>query len=449
MQRSLAVGAGTALFVRGACLSGSAPIRALRLVVDGRTEPVAAHGLNLGAPGTFWAIHPVGAIREPRRLELALEASLADGTTIRRDLPATELCHSSEWAAVDAPVPPGDAPLVAICMATYEPRAELFRHQIESIRAQSHERWICVISDDRSSAEAFERIRSIAAEDPRFVVSSAPARLGPYRNFERALAMAPAAATHVALADQDDFWHSDKLATLLERIGDAKLVYADMRILSESGEVLAGSFWGKRRNNFTNLGSLLLANTVTGAASLFRRDLLELVLPFPPPTPDAFHDQWLAAVALASGAIAYVDRPLHDYVQHEASVLGHAATVRRYRPARLVEPLHPRRTVAAVAEHARRSYELNVMRIALLASALEARLGARLRGRKKRAVRRLARLGSTRAPVVWLALRSLRPLAGRSETVGIEFSVLAAVGWRELTRRRAARRAASRPGRSE
>ena len=72
------------------------------------------------------------------------------------------------------------------------------------------------------------------------------------------------------------------------------------------------------------MASLLVANTVTGAASLFRRELLDLALPFPPRHGTPYHDHWLAAVALASGRIAYVDRPLYDYVQHRDAALGHA-----------------------------------------------------------------------------------------------------------------------------
>ena len=35
-----------------------------------------------------------------------------------------------------------------------------------------------------------------------------------------------------------------------------------------------------------------------------------------------YHDHWLALVALAGGDLAYVDRPLYDYVQHRAAVQG-------------------------------------------------------------------------------------------------------------------------------
>ena len=45
--------------------------------------------------------------------------------------------------------------------------------------------------------------------------------------------------------------------------------------------------------------------------------------------PDApgvpFHDHWLGLVAMASGDVAYVDRPLYDYVQHPGAVFGPVA----------------------------------------------------------------------------------------------------------------------------
>ena len=80
--------------------------------------------------------------------------------------------------------------------------------------------------------------------------------------------------------------------------------------------MLAATYWTERRNNHTNLLSLLIANTITGAASLFRRELVDgrcRSREFPR---TQYHDHWLALVALSMGDIAYVDRPLYDYVQH-------------------------------------------------------------------------------------------------------------------------------------
>ena len=194
-------------------------------------------------------------------------------------------------------------------MTTCDPPLALFRRQIESIRAQTHPDWVCVISDDCSQPERFAAIQEVLGDDPRFLLSRGSHRLGFYRNFERALALAPAGASHVALADQDDRWHPDKLATLLAELGDAQLVYSDARVVDGDGRVLADSYWGRRSNNHSDLLSLLVANSVTGAASLFPASLLRDALPFPPAQFAHFHDHWLALVALSLGDIAFVERP--------------------------------------------------------------------------------------------------------------------------------------------
>ena len=213
-------------------------------------------------------------------------------------------------------------------MTTHEPPLELLARQLDSIREQTHRNWVCVISDDCSSPERFAAIEAAVADEPRFVLSRSAGRLGFYRNFERALSLAPAGAEYVALADQDDAWHPDKLATLLAEIGDARLIYSDARVIDRDGRVIAETYWGRRSNNHSSLLSLLVANSVTGAASLFPAALLEDALPFPPAQFAHFHDHWLALVALSLGDIAFVDRPLYDYVQHGDAALGHAAANR-------------------------------------------------------------------------------------------------------------------------
>jgi glycosyltransferase involved in cell wall biosynthesis len=319
-------------------------------------------------------------------------------------------------------------PLVAICMATHEPPDVLFEKQIESIRRQTHSRFICIISDDASSDRAWELIQRKAASDPRFSVSRTSTRLGFYGNFERSLSLVPPEAAYVALADQDDVWHEDKLAVLVAAIeaSGAELVYSDMAIVDESGLELRTSYWGDRRNAATDLGSLLLMNTVTGASSLFRRGLLDDALPFPPKVGSAYHDHWLACVALARGPIEYVDRPLYAYVQHGANVGGAFSPSPDYRGG-LVHAFgravrSPRRRLRSTFDHAG-TYAGEGARVELFAQTLGLRLGDRLRGSKQAAVRHASRL---RAPssVIWLLSRSARDLRGHSETLGAELQIL-------------------------
>ena len=277
-------------------------------------DPFATEGIDLD-PGSavdpqlrsyrsgFWGVAPVPASDPGRPVELSVRARLDDGRTASAPIASIQRVGAIAAPLAD-PRPPAGADraggeLVAICMATYNPPPELFAAQIASIRAQTHGNWICVISDDRSSDTGLETIQREVGADPRFVVSVAPRRLGFYNNFERALALAPRAARFVAMADQDDRWYPDKLERLLGAIGDAKLVYSDQRVIARDGELLSDTYWSQRRNNHSDLLSLLVANSVTGAASLLRSELLDVVLPFPPPQFAHFHDHWVALVARA------------------------------------------------------------------------------------------------------------------------------------------------------
>ena len=391
----VAVGAGTALFVAGWCYSPEARLRSVRLVVDGQPQGLSAHGMPrldvyraLEHPNSyrsgFWGIARIAG-RDRGEIDLRLLGDLEGGGPEEAVLARIPVAPAPSRAALRPPAP-SDGPLVAICMATYEPAGDLFARQVSSIRAQTHRNWVCVISDDCSEPERFAAITSEIGDDPRFVVSRSPRRLGFYANFERALSMAPVDAEYVAMADQDDAWYSDKLATLLAGIRDAQLVYSDARIVDRSGSVIADSYWGRRRNNHSDLLSLLVANAVTGAASLFRRDLLEYTLPFPPAQFTHFHDHWVGLTALALGDIAYVDRPLYDYVQHGDASLGHAAANRVTALRDRLSRLHgdPRERVRMWRMH----YFVDVARLMQFATVLRMRCGTRMTSDKRRVLDR-------------------------------------------------------------
>ena len=352
----MGVGAGTAVFVCGWCFCPRARVRSLSFVVDGEIQPVTAQLMPRG--DVFKALHPridpygTRGLQERSRLGRGSRAAQLPERLLGpgEDRAATRAGRAATWfyelssrtatrsrpssagspsKAPDTPLraeppEPGGGPFVAVCMATFNPPPHLLRRQLDSIRAQTHRNWVCVISDDCSSPESIAAIEEAVAGDPRFIVSRSPERLRFYRNFERALALAPANADYVAMSDQDDFWHPDKLETLLDAIGGSQLVFSDARIIDREGEVISDTYWSIRRPNHQNLLSLLMANSVTGAASLFRRDVLDYALPFPPRQFSHFHDHWIGLVARVLGEVAFVERPLYDYVQHGNAVLGHA-----------------------------------------------------------------------------------------------------------------------------
>jgi glycosyltransferase involved in cell wall biosynthesis len=216
--------------------------------------------------------------------------------------------------------------LLVICMATYNPNESRFRRQIESIIQQDYTNWICIVCDDSSGEDRKKYMHDILAQDPRFFLVENPPNLGFYHNFERCLELVPSAAKYVALADQDDYWYPNKLSECLRKlVGKTQLVYSDMRIVHENGTVLAETYWKNRKNYYKTLDIdlLAIANTVTGAASVFRAELLDKILPFPPRYGNIFHDKWIAIIAAESGGIEYVNNVLYDYIQGEENVIGH------------------------------------------------------------------------------------------------------------------------------
>src|SRR5919108_2844714 len=278
--------------------------------------------------------------------------------------------------------------LVAVCLATHRPDSDLLRRQLASLDAQTHRDVGLVRGDDGGGG-------------------------GAYRAFERCLARVPADARHVAPCDQDDVWHPDKLAVLvdaLERTG-ALLAYSDLRIVRPDGAVVSATYWTDRDNGSGDLGDLLATNVVTGAASLLRREVLDVALPFPREVDGSYHDHWLALCALALGDLAYVDRPLVDYVQHGANLVGHAE--RRRRTSRH-GPHAPR---APLAERARRDRERHVVRPQVMGRALLARAGDRMAPAKRRAAERAARGDATWADVARLVALAAREQARPRRTL--------------------------------
>jgi glycosyltransferase involved in cell wall biosynthesis len=369
------------------------------------------------------------------KVSLLIRAHLEDGEVCTKLLGEIEVTGE----VPSAPVRRDDG-LIAICMATFDPDINLLRTQLSSIRAQTDRNWVCLISDDNSSREHYAEIEGATAGDPRFVLSRSPQQAGFYRNFERALKMVPPEADLIALCDQDDRWYPEKLDTLRQALGDAQLVYSDTRLVDTGGRVVRESLWQGRHPNHTNFGSLLISNTIGGSASLFRRGVMEAALPFPEGPGWEFHDHWLGLVAIACGGIKYLNAPLFDYVQHRGAITGQVAVEDSPSPRRNRRI----RDRLQIFTRWRAVYFGSYIHLVTQANALLARCGDQLRPEQRATVRRLVAAERRLLPLVWLATRSQRPLIGRNETMGTEWSLIKGILWRRLLPLRIGRR--QRPG---
>lgn len=213
---------------------------------------------------------------------------------------------------------------ISVCMATYN-GGRFVREQLESILSQlpmavAGEKCAeVIIADDGSSDDTLDIIRDLG--DLRVNVLPQGNHLGPVYNFERALQAA--SGDVIFLADQDDVWLPKKVDKMLEALGFDGATFAanapllavhDSKVINGEGKVIGESMWTARPYKpgvFANW----LRNTFTGCCLAFRRELLEMALPFPKNLP--MHDQWLGVLAERKNGVVAVPEKLISYRVHK------------------------------------------------------------------------------------------------------------------------------------
>jgi glycosyltransferase involved in cell wall biosynthesis len=220
---------------------------------------------------------------------------------------------------------------VALCTRN---GASHLEQQLASIFAQTLLPDEIVVSDDASSDETVPIVRAAfdgaaGRRRPRLLLIQNPEPLGVTANFEQALRSC--SSELIALCDQDDAWHENRLSAAVEVL-DARpeidLLYSDARLVDANGEPLGYSLFealdvspAEREavSSGSGLGALLRRNLVTGATTIVRRELVQRAVPFPAPW---VHDEWLAVVAATSGGLTFLAEQLIDYRQHGTNEIG-------------------------------------------------------------------------------------------------------------------------------
>jgi glycosyltransferase involved in cell wall biosynthesis len=216
-------------------------------------------------------------------------------------------------------------------MCTYN-GARYLSEQLESIAAQSRPPDELVICDDRSSDETVkivERFQEQSQFPVRLYVNEE--QLGSTKNFEKAIGLC--AGDVIALSDQDDVWHAEKLKlfeavfTNEPRVG---YVFTDAEVVNENLHPTGYRLWQciefneakqARMRRGRGLDLLLLSHAVTGATMAFRSRFKELILPIPEGL-IMIHDAWIALVVAVAALPALISEPLIKYRQHPHQQLG-------------------------------------------------------------------------------------------------------------------------------
>ena len=224
---------------------------------------------------------------------------------------------------------------VYIVMATFQ-GADYLPQQIDSIRQQTLLDWTLLIRDDGSSDATREILRRQAALDSRLVLLEEDGpRLGAAKSFARLAEEAyRRGAEYLFFADQDDFWHPEKLDRQLTRMRQLEqscdgpvpgMVYTDLEVCDAELHRIHPSFLRyacHSQGGPNRLRTLLARNFVPGCACLVNRPLLDFALPMP--SAAVMHDWWLTLSAAAIGRIAGLGEPLGRYRQHGHNASGSA-----------------------------------------------------------------------------------------------------------------------------
>ncbi|MDM0077381.1 glycosyltransferase family 2 protein [Variovorax sp. J2P1-59] len=290
----------------------------------------------------FWGRLKAGNFTDPYCLEEWSDSadSDSDGNTRIGDLASLfdKVGRSARGFPVFGTDQEDTMSLASISVALCTHNGERFiREQVRSICLQSLPPREIVLSDDESRDRCVEAAGETVAECLRErpglaievrVLRNSPA-LRVTKNFEQAVR----ACTHefVALCDQDDVWHPERLARMMaefERRPDLLLLHTDARLVDAAGRDKGGSLFHALEVQRSELERIhggmafdvfLRRNLVTGATTVFRRLPMVSALPFPV---EWVHDEWLAIVAAATGGVDAIEDCLIDYRQHESNQIG-------------------------------------------------------------------------------------------------------------------------------
>lgn len=208
------------------------------------------------------------------------------------------------------------SPLISIVMATYNGEKYL-REQVDSLLTQSYPSLEFVFVDDASSDETLAILQEYVSRDPRIRLIINPFNQGLLATFETGIRAAK--GKMIALSDQDDVWMPEKISLLAGTIGSHSLIYADSALTDAAG-ARTGKF--SDRNHLCDYPTALhyvFGTKAMGHAMLFKREIINIALPFPD---YVGHDYILGFTAAALNGVSYLPATLVNYRQHSSNTMG-------------------------------------------------------------------------------------------------------------------------------
>ena len=202
--------------------------------------------------------------------------------------------------------------------------------QLESFARQNRLPDELIICDDNSQDSTMQLIKAFAVAAPFPVkIIKNDANIGSTKNFEQAINLCKGDV--IALSDQDDVWHRNKLELIegyFRSHPEAGVVFSNGNVVNDDLHPLGYTLWDsfgfnkEYRKRFLKGDAfhvLLNRNVVTGATMAFRSENRVKMLPIPLPW---VHDSWIALIISIYTKILFIDESLIDYRQHQNQQIG-------------------------------------------------------------------------------------------------------------------------------
>lgn len=238
-------------------------------------------------------------------------------------------------------------PLISIVLATYNPRMDWFKEQLDSLEKQTYRPLELLVLDDCSSKVSLTEIEKFVAGSIRSIpyqIMQNEENLGSTRTFEKLTILAN--GEYIAYCDQDDVWHADKIKKYLAKFSqtNAAMVFSDMNVIDDRGNQVANSITRVRKHHKFQSGtglaqSLLFRNFVTGCAMMMKTGEAQKAVPF---CPYMVHDHWLALFSSVRGEICFLSQSLINYRVHgnnQTLLLAGVKDKNSYLDIRIITPL--------------------------------------------------------------------------------------------------------------
>ena len=165
---------------------------------------------------------------------------------------------------------------ISVCLATYNGE-KYIKEQLDSILPQLSANDEIIISDDNSTDDTINIIRSLNDERIKIYVNKTK---GIVKNFENALNNA--SGDIIFLSDQDDVWKNDKVKKILSAFSSDNsltLVFSNAEIIDENGVSKNYRFFKDNKANDTSLLKTFFKNQFLGCTIAFKSELKLKILP--------------------------------------------------------------------------------------------------------------------------------------------------------------------------